>query len=144
MDPISIRLMPNIDEEIAARHRPLAPGDGGRGRDAIGRGSIINRDLARYYDILKTARRALRSRLSRPEQLLICDVLNGTFFEPYIPGMIAMEVEDALPDNIAAKWHVPIAPLLATLRGMSEIEERALIDAVERWWLRSDGDAPVL
>jgi hypothetical protein len=144
MDPMTVRLMPDVAEEIARRHRALAPGDGGRGRDAIGRGTIINRDLGRYYDALKTARRALRPRLSREECLLICDVLNGTICEPYIPGMVAIDVEDSLPDNIAAKWGVPAAPLLATLRALTEIEERALIDAVERWWLRGDGDAPLL
>lgn len=106
-------------------------GRSGNGQSRSGR---INADLARYYESLKRARSALRSRFNAGELSAIADVCNGTWYEPHAIPLLYASVEDALGDGLAQKWSIDGATLVAKLREISYTEAAALVDAAERYW----------
>lgn len=85
----------------------------------------------RYLEIL---RRTPLPPISPPEMDAIRDACLSWLPEPaaMIRGGIALEVEDALLDGLAAKWHIDGAALLATLRGLSYAQEVRLVEEIER------------
>ena len=102
------------------------------------RSSTIAKSLDRYFYALAAARRGLRSRFSAGEQGLILDVANGGLFSsPCAINFIEHEVEAALADGAAERWHVDGPALVEKLKTLSYAEKLALIDAAERWWHRA-------
>lgn len=102
----------------------------------------IQQHLGRYLEALRRARAELRPQLSGPELALLCDVCNGTLFEPHAIPLLYAEIEDSLSDGYAAKWEVDGPGLVAKLRGLSYIQQAAIVDAVERWWNTDDPRPP--
>lgn len=100
--------------------------------DALNRAALVRRDLERYYELMRHARRSLRAKLSPAEVALVADALASTFLDHTSLRHIDHEVEDALLDGLAEKWDVDGAKLVATLRALSDGELFALGDAVER------------
>lgn len=101
---------------------------------------LRERDLGRHYQVL-AAERALLN-LTENEALLLCDVLNGTIMEPFIPGMLWVEVHDAIElDGADQNWGVNGAVLLEKLRNLSPGGVMTILDAVERWWAHAGSDA---
>lgn len=103
-----------------------------------GRSSIINRDLDRYYEVLRDTRYALSQKLSEAEIGLILDNLNGVLMEEtYGVRLIYANIEDAVTfDSIDLKWGVDGDALVEKLRAFTFVENAALADAAERWWNR--------
>jgi len=109
------------------------------------RSSVINRDLDRYYESLRTARIQLRQVLSDAELGLLLDNLNGTLMsETYGVRLIYANVEDAMTfENIDKKWNVDGDALVDKLRRMDFIQLCAIADGAERWWNRvAKGENP--
>lgn len=129
VEKYSISLAPEIAE--AVKRRQDASGEG------YDRSTVINRSLARYFEIIEVGRRRLAELLSNGEIGLVLDVFNGTLFaEPFSIQMVPIEVADSLPDGYAEKWKVDGPALVQKLRGLTYAESVALVDCVERWWNR--------
>lgn len=113
-------------------------------RGAVNRSGTINRDLERYYEILRYGRQALRDRLSTAEIAAILDNLNGCWLsEPVSVRLIYANVEDGLAEGLAKKWQIDGPALVAKLKALSFAESCALADASERWWNRvGNGEQP--
>ena len=97
----------------------------------------------RYFDILKVGRREVRKTFTDAELNLLCDICNGTMFEPF--GMILenngilMQYEDTTQiygNHYQEKWQV--ADLTGKLTELSKVAQIALIDVIESFW-SSDG-----
>lgn len=100
----------------------------------LGRGQVASRDLGRYYLLVDHELRALG--LTEPEASLICDALNGTFFEESSVPAIWTEVADAIRlGALDQKWAIDGAALVARLEQLTPGQRFALADAVERFWL---------
>ena len=120
---LSISLPPDLVAELDAR------GDE--------RSSTLSRTIERYLALLAASRRRLAELLTDQEVGLICDILNGTLFaEPFSVQMLDREVADSLIDGYAEKWAVDGPALVEKLRGLTYIDQMAMVDAVERWWER--------
>lgn len=113
-----------------------------RQEDGEPEGSVIRRDLARYYEVLRQEL-ARGLPFSAQEMALICDALNGysiAYLSDYDVHLRAwwINVEDAIQLNgLAEKWEVAEpATLVARCRNLSPGATAALLDAVARWWAR--------
>lgn len=113
-------------------------------RGAANRSGVINRDMERYYEILKYGRQSLRDRLSTAEISAILDNLNGCWLtEPVSIRLIYANVADGLDDGLAEKWKIAGPALVEKLKSLSFAESCALADAAERWWNRvANGEQP--
>ena len=120
--PAPIQFRPgDIDEEIQARKQSMD--------------SSVNvtakRDLERYYKLLD----GVRPHFTRQQALFLCDLLNGTLFDPVMQAarLLWAEVQDA-PPALAEKYDVDQDALVERLNALSLAESLAVIDAVERFW----------
>lgn len=113
-------------------------------RGSATRSGTINRDLERYYEILRYGRQFLRDRLSTAEISAILDNLNGCWLsEPISVRLIYANVEDGLADGLAEKWSIDGPALVAKLKALTFAESCALADTSERWWNRvGNGEQP--
>lgn len=120
---ISIWLRAELDTELQKR------GDN--------RTQIITRDLDRLYT---SYRRALKEvRLSLAEASLIVDALNGVMMDANSAVLLWAEIADAVQlDGLDKKWTVDGTALVDKLRGLSNIQALAIIDAAERFWARHE------
>lgn len=110
-----------------------------RASDARPTTTVVNAVADRYLEIV---RRCL-PQLSRAEWLLCCDSLNGTITTDRAELLAVMwaGIADSIHlDNLADKWHVDGAALVARLRALSYPETVALVDTVERFWERTTRD----
>lgn len=104
----------------------------------LGSGTVssrVNRIGDRYAEIIRRVQ--IEKRLDEAEWNLVRDSLNGTLHEPasQIRG-VWQGVEDSITlDGLAEKWGVDGDALLAKLRDLTYVEEVALVEAVERWWI---------
>lgn len=104
--------------------------------------SVIRRDVARYYAVLRMEL-ARGLPFSAAEIALICDALNGYAFlegEDYEFSLRAWwaEIADGIRLNrLDRKWNVTDrAGLVERCRNLSPGASAALLDAVQRWWIR--------
>lgn len=113
-------------------------------RGAANRSGVINRDLERYYEILRYGLQSLRDRLTDSEMAAILDNLNGCWMaETVSVRLIYANVEDGLDEGLAEKWQIDGPELVRKLKNLSFAESCALVDAVERWWNRiANGEQP--
>ncbi len=105
-------------------------------RDDPARGGMAaaaKRSLSRYFDLIDREREKLTGVFTPAEISLVVDICNGTLFEPFIPGAVAADVEDA--EDAYEKWHVSRSAILEKLRALTPLQEAALIDAIERFWI---------
>lgn len=91
---------------------------------------VARRDLERYYEML---RRNLPT-FSMEEALLLVDVENGHIVMPEMVSMLWAEVQDALDEGYAEKWHVDGPTLVKRLRALTPFQCMAIADAIERVW----------
>jgi hypothetical protein len=94
-------------------------------------------DLARYYALVDRSLKKLS--LNRNEALLLCDALNGEFFDPCLSpdAALLLSVESAIEENgLDAKWGADRHELLEKLANFNSLEAMAAIDATERFWKR--------
>ncbi len=89
------------------------------------------RDLERYYRLLEME----AQEFTEAEASLICDALNGTFFEPHTITLLWANIADAIRyDGLDGKWDVDGAALVERLRNLTPAQTFALADAAERFW----------
>lgn len=93
----------------------------------------------RYFDIIKVGRREVRKTFSDSELNLLCDICNGTMFEPF--GMILenngilMQYQDTIDiygEQFNEKWQV--SDLSEKIKNLSKLGQIGLIDVVESFW----------
>lgn len=118
---------------VTFRDKRIEPQLAARARAEESLGLVAARDLARYYALLARERRA--AELSRAEALALIDALGGWFADPADAPFLWLEVADALPDGLAAKWGIDGPALVAKLQALPPGQAQALVDAAERWWL---------
>lgn len=101
---------------------------------------LINTILDRYFDIIKVGTRELRE-FTDAEKNLLCDICNGTMFEPF--GMVLEnnavlmqleDTEDIYGDQFNEKWQVNSEGLKYKLDKLSKTGQIALIDYIEKFW----------
>lgn len=102
------------------------------------RGAVAARDLERYYTVLRRELRA--ARLSEGEAGALCEVLQGALLDAGSAWVLPVEIEDTLPDGLAARWEIDGPALVARLRAMLGSGLLAIVDAVERWWALPDDE----
>lgn len=93
----------------------------------------IRESLSRYYYLLSWERNSIKNYFTGPELSLLCDICNGTLFEPHSINMIVAEVEDAENDYFE-KWTVNQKELITKLNSMNITQSAALVDSIERFW----------
>jgi hypothetical protein len=109
------------------------------------RSTVISRDLGRYYDACRQARKRLRELLSPAEIALILDTTTSARFEaPSAIRLLWASVADAISlDHLDKKWKVDGETLVAKVKGLDPFLTIALVDACERWWTRiGNGEQP--
>lgn len=100
--------------------------------------SRINRVGDRYAEIMRRVQ--IEKRFAEAEWNLLRDSLNGTLNEPASQiRHLWHGIEDSIElDGLAEKWEVDGEALLAKLRDLSFVEEVAVVESVERWWIEKN------
>jgi hypothetical protein len=93
----------------------------------------IRESLSRYYYLLSWERNSIKNYFTGPELSLLCDIGNGTLFEPHSLNMIVAEIEDAESDYFE-KWGVNQKELIIKLNSLTITQSAALVDSIERFW----------
>ncbi len=103
------------------------------------RSFTINRDLDRLYDLY---RRAIQeTSLPLAEASLLVDCLNGSLMDARGAGMLWANVQDGIKfDGLDEKWQVDGKALVEKLRGLTQVQCLALVDAAERFWALPAGE----
>lgn len=132
--PFNISLSSETTAQIDCR----TEGDG-RKKNTLGRSSVIDRDLDRYYTALRYARAELRKLFTGDEVAAIVDNLNGVWLsspaEISIRG-IALNVADGIAlESLDQKWKVDGSALVQKLNSLTFTQSCALADAVEQFWM---------
>ena len=105
--------------------------------------AIGNREITRYYELLRLGRRSVRRLFTENELQLLADISNGTSFEPVeiilSNNGFLMQFEDALIDageyeDYCGKWSVDAIEMQTKLKGLGFAEIMALIDVIEIFW----------
>lgn len=102
------------------------------------RGQVARRDLGRYYKALEETLRQIP--LSDREALLICDLSNGTLWDPMTVTMLWAQVADSLEEGYDKKWGVDGEALTQKLRKLNHFQCQAVVDAAERFWAENSRD----
>lgn len=141
MPTLAVTIDQTTIDQISARTQ----GDGRRS-DTLGKSQVVERDLDRYYTLLRYARADLRSLLSGNEIAAIVDNLNGVWLadspEIGIRG-IPLNVADGVQmSGLAQKWAIEGITLIEKLRDLSFVHLSALADAAERFWIAPEGKHP--
>lgn len=104
--------------------------------DVISRGASsvsLNRDLERLYALY--ARAIRETPLELNEALLIVNALNGTIMEANTAPFLFAKIEDEINFNgLAEKWEINGPALVEALKGLTQLQALALVDAAERFW----------
>jgi hypothetical protein len=99
------------------------------------------RDLKRYYTLLNY--HLLELAFSADEASLICEVLADYQFEADAEQArtIWQRVDDAIQlEQLNPKWRVNGECLIRKLQGLNHLQAIALVDAVERYWVREESN----
>lgn len=100
-----------------------------------GRSAALSGLIERYDTLLDRVRPEL---LSRSEWMAICDALNGCWLRGpdwmSIHG-IGLQIHDSdRLDGLGRKWKIDAQALSRRLHEMSDAEQLAVVDTVERFW----------
>ncbi len=99
------------------------------------------RDLRRYYALLN--HHLLELSLTVGEASLICETLKDYRFEDDSEQTrtIWKRVNDAIQrDRLEKKWSVNSEAFIHKLHGLTNLQAVALVDAVERYWIREQAN----
>ena len=104
----------------------------------------IRTQLQRYFALLRNTCVGLREKLTKEEIGLLTDALNGIKTGPLVPPPIVEQIANAVKfDALDKKWGTNRVSLLQKLWNLSDVEKLALLDAIERWWIRvQKGESP--
>ncbi len=100
------------------------------------------RDLKRYYALLNY--HLLELSLTASEAKLICEALKDYRFEDDSEQarIIWKQVDAATQQNqLNQKWSVNREALIRKLQGLTHLQAVALVDAVERYWVREQSNS---
>lgn len=101
--------------------------------------SIANRDLSRYYELLRREMQSLG--LAEEQEYLIADACGGREFTFDTAEFIwAMVQQEARRRDLGRKWQVNLDILIARIEHLSPGQAIALVDWCER--LLTDPDVP--
>jgi hypothetical protein len=103
-------------------------------------GAVGLRDLKRYYALLNY--HLLDLSLTADEANLICEALKDYRFEgdPEQVRAIGKRVDNAIQqDHLDQKWSVN-ETFIRKLQSLTQLQAIALIDAVERYWVRDQAN----
>jgi hypothetical protein len=89
--------------------------------------------LTRWYAYLGQGLREVQGRFSDGEQALLADICNGAIWEPFVPELLAANVEDCEPGYFE-KWGCDREALVAKLEGLTHQQQAGIVDAIERFW----------
>lgn len=105
--------------------------------DSITVSARVNAIGERYAEIMRRAQ--IEKRFSEPEWNLLRDSLNGCYHQPASQiRHLWHGIEDSIElDGLAEKWEVDGEALLAKLRDLAFVDEVAVVEAVERWWIEN-------
>lgn len=97
------------------------------------RSDVVSRDLDRLYSLYRRAIGSLDFTVQ--EASLILDVLNGSLFDVATAPMLWAAVEDGIRmDGLDAKWGIDGPALVEKLKGLTDTQAMAIVDAGERFW----------
>lgn len=95
--------------------------------------STVPRDLDRYYSLMRKALAGMEFTLA--EVSLIVDAMNGAIMSPATARYLWALVEDGIKLGGAAEgWGASGKALVEKLKGLSEFQSIAIVDAAERYW----------
>jgi hypothetical protein len=91
----------------------------------------VEQQLERYRSLLTH----IRPTFSEEKAALLCDLFNGTLFEPWrwSVQLLPQEVAKA-PLRYFGKWEVHERAFVNELEDLSFAERAAVVDAIERFW----------
>lgn len=95
---------------------------------------LARRDLGRYYEVL--ARSLATVQLSKAEASALCDANNGTAWDNWSISLLWANVADC--PGLDEKWGVNVDALIAKIRSWSYPQCLAVVDAIERFWVRCE------
>lgn len=110
--------------------------------EGSGNASLVVDQVCEAY--LAVIRRSIPV-LSENEWWLILDAVNGTHLEPNSFEQVTVSIEDAVRyENLADKWSVNEADLLARVHAWNPGERLAVLDLAMRYWARDRNvDGPI-
>ena len=109
-----------------------------RGEDCRG---IESRDLKRYYALLNYY--LLETTWTENEAHLICEALKDYQFEddPEQARTVWKQIHNAVHrDHLDQKWSINQEIFHRKVQDLNELEAIALVDAVERYWVRAKSE----
>jgi len=104
----------------------------------------IHDDLTLCWALLDRGRLAIREKLTRPEIMVLLDVLKGTawdatVFPMWLRGGLSHMVSDGIAlDGLDKKWQVTGPALLEKINNLEELETVALLDFCRDMWRQND------
>ena len=105
--------------------------------------AVVRQCVERYLALLRHELATVQ--LSEREALLIADATNGTIFTPDTARLLWAQVADAIRLNkLDEKWLVNGDALVEKLQGFCPGQALAVVDALERAWLRGTDMADAL
>lgn len=120
-----IRINPRLEAEIESR----------KDNGLMSMNRVMERDLERYYHMLRVARSEAAKLLSKDEAALIADAMNGIMTDPQTIGLLPHGIRDAIDlDKLDKKWGVDGEMLVAKLENVPLLTLAAIVDAAERFW----------
>jgi len=122
MPKITIRIHDDLVRQVSARDANVS--------------ESIREALSRYYYMLGIARSEIRDTFTTDELSLLCDICNGTIFEPHSLNALGQSVLDA-EDDYFERWSVDRRKLYSSVGRLDLLQDAALVDAIERYWQAS-------
>lgn len=102
-----------------------------------GLSEAIHCAVDRYQEIIGTERRKVEAMFSEGEWNTMRNACNGTVWVPagIIRGGVLANIEDSLDEEIEA-YGADRRELEEKLRGLSVIQQFALVELIEEWWAK--------
>jgi len=101
----------------------------------------LREDMDTLHNLIARGETALAGRFAVGEACLICDVLNGTIYEPRfadsLASILATEVSDGIMlNNFAEKWEVDSGAIKDKIKGLTSIEAYIVWHWARTFWSR--------
>lgn len=128
------RVVITVDAGTLAEVKRRLDPNATKGKPGNNVSGMIGASLARYYEMLRRERAALRPQFSAAECGLILEACKLITWQPASIPLLHAHVAGE-PAETFRRWDVDGAALVAQLRALSYGQDAALVDAVERWWL---------
>jgi len=98
---------------------------------------IAQRDLGRYYTLIRNAATNLVPQFSEAEWALMFDLRASYPAEPMPPDLFWMSIADAVAGGEALRFG-EVNGLADKVRALSPLDQAAVGDYIERWWVAKE------